>query len=107
MGSAFRRRNREVEEETAASGGFHYAFRVLECPVCKKQYRHDPGDGNDDEDDDEGPLIEDRCSHSARLVFCSTGCPICLEDTVDPPVVALRCGHVVWYELLPLLYSNY
>jgi len=98
----------DEEEEDDEDRGPIVGFRDVRCPVCRKRYRHiiiPPASrsNNEDDDDDDDPdiddvRVEDICSHDARLVYCSgQQCPICLEDAVVPPVVALRCGHVVWY----------
>lgn len=58
----------------------------VKCPVCNRVHR---------------PLTEGQkavckhISHNALEIFVAAPCPICLEDVVQPPNIALPCGHVV------------
>jgi hypothetical protein len=54
----------------------------LKCPVCNERYEF-------------VAATENRLSHGAMNVFVSSNCPICLEENVTPPMVALSCGHLV------------
>jgi len=58
----------------------------VRCPVCQKD--HKPlKDGNK-------PVCK-HVSHNAIQLWVKAACPICLEDVVQPPNIALPCGHVV------------
>ena len=62
----------------------------LTCPICSAVHERDSRrQGN------YSPPPEHSCSHGAILLFVPADCPVCMEERVDPPVVALPCGHVL------------
>jgi hypothetical protein len=69
--------------------------RTLKCPVCAEPYL-------DYYDSDHPNRLPARktpqscCSHGATMIFIKLdSCPVCMDDMVEPPVVALPCGHVI------------
>ena len=58
----------------------------VKCPVCNAIHEKEEASSNDE---------NSACSHGARLLFASADCPICMEERMEPPLVFLRCGHVV------------
>jgi hypothetical protein len=62
--------------------------KKVKCPTCNTPHAYCPAPPGT-------PRMQDRYSHNARAIFCSGSCPICLEDNIDPPMVAFACGHLV------------
>jgi hypothetical protein len=62
--------------------------KKLKCPTCMSEHAYCPAPPGT-------PRTQDCYSHNARAIFCSGSCPICLEDNIEPPMVAFACGHLV------------
>jgi hypothetical protein len=60
--------------------------RPVKCPVCNKvtPYASATAAGGGSVTD---TRVEERCSHHARTMFVSASCPVCMEDSVGPPMV--------------------
>jgi hypothetical protein len=66
--------------------------KKVKCPNCMSEHAYcpaPPATGGSQS------RLQDRYSHNARAIFCSGSCPICLEDQIEPPMVAFACGHLV------------
>lgn len=69
--------------------GFHnfhsFGPKSVKCPVCNAEHRYKPAEKTTFESS-----VANRCSHNARVVFCSFGCPVCLEeaDAIEAPMVS-------------------
>ena len=61
--------------------------KKMKCPSCMSEQAYCPAPP--------GTPVNNRYSHNARAIFCSGSCPICLEDNIEPPMVAFLCGHLV------------
>jgi hypothetical protein len=62
----------------------------MKCPVCSALHDRDCHRHGSFE-----PRPEHQCSHGAMMLFVPADCPVCMEEQIDPPVVALACGHVL------------
>jgi hypothetical protein len=59
---------------------------IVNCPICKKEHSHDEASSSTN--------LNHKVSHGATMLFIQADCPVCMEDQVGPPTVALGCGHV-------------
>jgi hypothetical protein len=60
---------------------------IFKCPVCNRQHVHTAASSSGN--------LRHQVSHGAIMVFIQADCPVCMEDQVGPPTVALACGHVL------------
>jgi hypothetical protein len=60
---------------------------IFICPVCNRQHVHTAASSSGN--------LRYQVSHGAIMVFIQADCPVCMEDQVGPPTVALACGHVL------------
>jgi hypothetical protein len=66
--------------------------KKLKCPNCMSEHAYCPAPALST---GSRMRLQDRYSHNARAVFFSGSCPICLEDPIEPPMVAFACGHLI------------
>ena len=60
---------------------------IFKCPVCNTEHTHKEASNSS--------IVKHQVSHGATMLFIQADCPVCMEDQVGPPTVALACGHVL------------
>lgn len=70
---------------------FENACNRLKCPVCSQTHK----ELKEKASNRFRQGIQHQCSHGAIMIFASCDCPVCMEDNIEPPMVALSCGHVI------------
>jgi hypothetical protein len=72
--------------------------RTVKCPVCSEAYL-DYKEGDHPNRIAARKTPQHCCSHGATMLFIKLdSCPICMEEHLEPPAVALACGHVICKE---------